>query len=382
MASFLWACWDGGGNLPPSLGIARALVQRDHRVEFHGRPDMVGRVEAAGLTGFELRDAYTNVDRYAFHPMPTVFGYTSSPAVGDELVEVVARARPDVVVIDAMFSAALQVAPRFERPTAVMVHTFLHRIFDGWSANLEMQSDARVRAGFEPLEPLDVLWGARDLIHVNTLDAFDGNPVPAWPNIVHGAPVLATERRAVPAELPWFEEDQTPIVLLSFSTVPEQRNVTSLQRALDALAGMPVHVVGTTGGIVDPAELAAPPNSWLVPFADHDALMRRASLVVGHGGHGTTMRALRHGLPIVGMPARGADQLPITRLLEEWNVGRALPGDASVEQIRGAVEAVMTDAAIAGEARRRAEMLAGLDGASLAADSLERLATRPAALKP
>jgi UDP:flavonoid glycosyltransferase YjiC (YdhE family) len=263
-----------------------------------------------------------------------------------------------------------------------MVHTFLHRIFDGWSANLEMQSDARVRAGFEPLEPLDVLWGARDLIHVNTLDAFDGNPVPAWPNIVHGAPVLATERRAVPAKLPWFEEDQTPIVLLSFSTVPEQRNVTSLQRALDALAGMPVHVVGTTGGIVDPAELAAPPNSWLVPFADHDALMRRASLVVGHGGHGTTMRALRHGLPIVGMPARGADQLPITRLLEEWNVGRALPGDASVEQIRGAVEAVMTDAAIAGEARRRAEMLAGLDGASLAADSLERLATRPAALKP
>ena len=25
MAEFLWACWDGGGNLTPSLGIARAL---------------------------------------------------------------------------------------------------------------------------------------------------------------------------------------------------------------------------------------------------------------------------------------------------------------------------------------------------------------------
>ena len=65
------------------------------------------------------------------------------------------------------------------------------------------------------------------------------------------------------------------------------------------------------------------PTLRQTPFADHDALMQRASLVVGHGGHGTTMRALRHGLPIVGMPARGADQVPITRLLEEWQLERA-----------------------------------------------------------
>ncbi len=57
MAEFLWACWDGGGNLTPSLGIARALELRGHRVTFHGRPDMVGRVEAAGLTAFELAES-------------------------------------------------------------------------------------------------------------------------------------------------------------------------------------------------------------------------------------------------------------------------------------------------------------------------------------
>lgn len=376
MAEFLWACWDGGGNLTPSLGIARALELRGHRVTFHGRPDMVGRVEAAGLTAFELAESYRLVDRYAFHPMPTVFGYTSSPAVGDELVEVVARTAPDVVVVDAMFSAALQVAPRFGRPTGVVVHTFLHRIFDGWVANFEMQRGARMRAGFDPLDPLDVLWGGRDLVHVNTLAAFDGAPATGWSNVVHGAPVLATERRATPTDLPWRDDDPTPIALLSFSTVPEQRDVDSLQRALDALAELPVHVVATTGEVVDPDELTAPANAWVVPFADHDALMQRASLVVGHGGHGTTMRALRHGLPIVGMPARGADQVPITRLLEEWHVGRALPGDAGVAQIRDAVASVMADASVAAEARRRGEQLAACDGAASAADSLERLAER------
>jgi hypothetical protein len=87
---------------------------------------MIGRVEAAGVHATELAESYTALDRYASNPLPTVFGYTSSGLVGEELVGVVAREHPDVVVVDAMFSAALAVAPRFGRPTAVMLHTFLN----------------------------------------------------------------------------------------------------------------------------------------------------------------------------------------------------------------------------------------------------------------
>ena len=371
MSDVLWACWDGGGNLPPSIGIARELEARGHRVHFHGRPEMVDRVRAAGLDADALAQARTDLDRYDFHPLATVFGFTSSPAVGEELVDLVAANDPDVVVIDAMFSAALQVAPRFDRPTVVMVHTFCDRIIDGWRANFAMQSESRQRAGFDGLDDLDVLWGERDRLHVNTLAAFDGPPAQSWPNVVHGAPVLTTEARAVPVELPWADDDPTPIVLLSFSTVPEQRNVDSLQRALDALAPLPVHVVATTGDVVDPAELTAPANAHLLPFADHDQLMDRATLVLGHGGHGTTMRALRHGLPIVGMPAKGADQVPITQLLERWHVGKALPGDASADDLRAAVETVLDDPTYAEEAAERAVALAGPDGAVPAADSVE-----------
>jgi len=375
MSDVLWACWDGGGNLPPSIGIAHELEARGHTVHFHGRPEMVDRVRAAGLAAEPLAEARTDLDRYDFLPLPTVFGYTSSPAVGEELVELVAATDPDVVVIDAMFSSALQVAPRFDRPTVVVLHTFCDQILDGWRANFTMQSESRVTAGFAPLDDLDVLWGQRDRLHVNTLAAFDGPPAQSWTNVVHGAPVLASEPHAVPVELPWAEDDPTPTVLLSFSTVPEQRNVDSLQRALDALGPLPVHVVATTGGVVDPAELTAPANAHLLPFADHDQLMARATLVLGHGGHGTTMRALRHGLPIVGMPAKGADQVPITQLLERWGVGKALPGDASVDDLRAAVEAVLADPSYAAEAAERARALAGPDGAVLAADSIDAVLT-------
>ena len=49
MPRIMWPCWDGGGNLTPSLGIARVLQDRGHEVHFFGRPDMVHRVEVAGL---------------------------------------------------------------------------------------------------------------------------------------------------------------------------------------------------------------------------------------------------------------------------------------------------------------------------------------------
>jgi UDP:flavonoid glycosyltransferase YjiC (YdhE family) len=334
---------------------------------------MVGRVEAAGLSATQLVHARTDLDRYSFHPMATVFGFTSSPAVGEELVALVHDTDPDVVVIDAMFSAALDVAPQFERPTAVMLHTFFDRMLGGWRANFAMQSESRQRAGFDGLSDLDTLWGDRDLLHVNALQAFDGDPATSWTHVVHGAPVLATERRADPVELPWGVDDPTPLVLLSFSTVPEQRSPEMLQRALDALGQLPVHVVATTGGIVDPADLTAPANAHLVEFADHDALMDRAALLVGHGGHGTTMRSLRHGLPMVGIPAKGADQAPITQLIEEWKVGLALPGDADTRQIRSAAEEILADPGFAEEAARRASAFGDLDGAQLAATSVEAL---------
>ncbi|MGA2837524.1 MAG: glycosyltransferase [Acidimicrobiales bacterium] len=378
MASIMWACWDGGGNLTPSLGIARELAERGHGVHFFGRPDMLGRVEAAGFPGTALAEARTDLDRYAFHPLAEVFGYTSSPSVGEELVGMASAFDPDVVVIDAMFSSALDVAPRFRRPTAVMLHTLFDSLWTMWQANFAMQSESRVKAGFSGLPPLDVLWGDRDLLQVNALEEFDGTPATAWDHVVHGAPVLAVESRAVPVDLPWGSDGPTPLVLLSFSTVAEQRSPEMLQRALDALEALPVHVVATTGAIVDPAELAIPANAHVVPFADHDRLMDAASFVVGHGGHGTTMRALRHGLPIVGIPAKGGDQAPITEMLDGWGVGIALSGDASVEQIRSAAARILSEPTFSDEARGRSRALEDRDGAVLAADSVEALVRRTA----
>ncbi len=374
LAEVVWACWDGGGNLNPGIGIGTELVRRGHRLTFLGRPVMVDRVNAAGLTALPLATSAADLERFAFHPGASVFGYTSSPAVGAELVERILELRPDVVVIDAMFSAACNVAPQFGCPSVVMLHTFLNRLVEQWRTNLAMQSQMRERAGFDGLPDIDVLWGCRDVLHVNTLPSFDAPDSTGWHNVVHGAPVLTVEGRAVPVALPWPPDDPTPLVLLSFSTVPEQRGPRMLQRALDALEPLPVHVVATTGGVVDPEELRAPPNACLLEFADHEQLMAAATFVIGHGGHGTAMRALRRGLPVIGIPAGGVDQIVVTEAIEEWGAGLALGADPTVGQIRSAAQTVLRDARFGREAERLEAQLRGSDGAALAADSVESVA--------
>src|SRR5208282_486154 len=124
MAKILWLNWSGGGNLPPSLGVARALEERGHTVAFAGRPEMVPRVKTADFRAIEITRAYEQVERYPQGSFLTRMScYLTSPAVEEEVRAVVAAESPDLVLIDAMFPAALAHAADFGRPSAVFVHT-------------------------------------------------------------------------------------------------------------------------------------------------------------------------------------------------------------------------------------------------------------------
>ncbi|HZS84124.1 MAG TPA: nucleotide disphospho-sugar-binding domain-containing protein [Stellaceae bacterium] len=374
MAKFLWLNWSGGGNLPPSLGVARVLRERGHEVAFAGRPEMVPRVKTAGFRAIEVTEAYRQLAGYPQGSHLTRMAcYLTSPAVEAQLQSIVAAEDPQAVLIDGMFPAALLHARDFARPSAVFVHTFVFRQLDMWRRIFATFSDMRQKAGYSPLPGLDELWRPRDRLVSTSLAAFDAAPEPGWSNVVHAGPVLEDEKFAVPTLLPWGEADETPLVLISFSTGFEQRDVGKVQRALDALAGEPLHLVATTGGIVAPNEVAAPANAVVLNYAAHDPILERASLVVGHGGHGTAMRAMRHGVPMVVIPGLAGDQPYVAAAIEEWGAGLALAADADAATIREAARRVLADPAFRTNARRRAAMLAGGDGAARAAMEAEAL---------
>ena len=43
MADILFVTWDGGGNLPPAIGIGRELRSRGHEVRFIGHAGVATR---------------------------------------------------------------------------------------------------------------------------------------------------------------------------------------------------------------------------------------------------------------------------------------------------------------------------------------------------
>jgi UDP:flavonoid glycosyltransferase YjiC (YdhE family) len=374
MARILWLNWSGGGNLPPSLGVARVLTERGHSLAFAGRPEMVPRVKTAGFRAIEITDAYAQVELYPQgHFMTRAACYLSSPAVEAQIKAIVAAEAPDIVLIDAMFPAALHQARDFAQPTAVFVHTFVFRQLDMWRRFFGIFDGMRQQAGFAGHPSLDDLWQGNDRILSTSLAAFDAAPLPGWDMVRHAGPVLEDEKFAVPTPLPWPDSDPTPLILVSFSTGFEQRNVDKVQRALDALADLPVHVVATTGGIVAPNELASPGNAIVLNYAAHDPIIRRAALVMTHGGHGTAMRSLRHGVPMVIIPGPAGDQPYVAAAVQEFGAGRALPADASSEAMRAAAQEVLAAPSFRTRAQERAALLAGVDGAANAADEVEAL---------
>jgi MGT family glycosyltransferase len=380
MARMLWLNWSGGGNLPPSLGVARVLSERGHAIAFAGRPEMVPRVKTAGFRAIEITDAYAQVDLYPQgHFMTRAACYLTSPAVEAQVRAIVAAEAPDLVLIDAMFPAALAQAPAFSRPAIVFVHTFVFRQLDMWRRFFGIFDGMRRKAGFAGHPTLDELWRQRERIISTSLASFDAAPEPGWDMVRHCGPVLEDEKFAVPTVLPWPDDDRTPLVMVSFSTGFEQRNVDKLQHTLDALAGLPVHVVATTGGIVAPNELASPANAVVLNYAAHDPIMRRAALVVTHGGHGTAMRALRHGVPMVVIPGLAGDQPYVAKAVAEWGAGLALPGDAGTDAIRAAAHQVLSSTSFREQANKHGAALAGIDGAANAADEVEALLSSDAA---
>jgi UDP:flavonoid glycosyltransferase YjiC (YdhE family) len=107
---------------------------------------------------------------------------------------------------------------------------------------------------------------------------------------------------------------------------------------LEGLAGLEVTV--SVGPHVDPAELGPQPRGVRVErHVDQAAVLPRCGVVVSHGGSGSVLAALAHGLPSVLLPM-GADQPWNAERCAELGVASVLdPVTATPATIRAAVDA-------------------------------------------
>ncbi|MFC6637179.1 hypothetical protein GV827_12410 [Sulfitobacter sp. JBTF-M27] len=279
--------------------------------------------------------------------------------------------QPDALLVDAMFPAALAISPTFGLPTIVFSHTFLFRQLETWRNVIAQLGAMRMDAGFGPLPDADTLWLSQDRMIVTSVKELEAPALPGWEHVRHVGPIIEDEKIAQIADLPWDASDPTPLALVSFATAKGQFSQDKIQRVLDGLEDAPIHVVATTGLHAALEDFRVPENAVVLKYAAHDPILRRAALCVTHGGHGTLMRSLIHGVPMMVLPGTGHDQVPNSKGVEEWGVGKALTGNATATEIRHAAQILLGTTSFTQKAKELGEMISRYRGPETAATEIE-----------
>jgi UDP:flavonoid glycosyltransferase YjiC (YdhE family) len=122
--------------------------------------------------------------------------------------------------------------------------------------------------------------------------------------------------------------------------------------ALEGLSMLPVNTFVTTGPGLDPARVGEwPAHIHVTDFVPQELVLPHCQVAIHHGGSGSMIGALRHGLPQLVLP-RGADNFHNAQLAQAAGVALTLtPEEVSSQAIADAVTLLLTEPGFTATAR-------------------------------
>lgn len=405
---FLFVMGDGGGNIPPQLGLARALVSRGHEVRVLTEPSVEEDVRASSASYVSFTNAPHRSDRSresdfvrdfeAKTPIGSLAAFRDrvmfgpARAYAEDTMAEIERWRPHVLAPDWLRTGAAVAGEAAGVPTALLVHGhnllpepgkpppgfgFLpprsalgrtrDRIFERifvrlLNKGLPALNDARRTCGLQPLAHVLEHFErpARFLCLYSEALEFPADRHPAHCRYV--GPVLEEPAWTSPWTSPWPDNDRRPLVVISMSST-FMRQERALRRCIDAVSPMPVRALVTLGPTLDPAAFPGAENVVVVQSAPHHEVFGQADAVVTHAGMGTVARALANGLPLVCAPM-GRDQDDIAARVQWHGAGLRVGRTTSAAKIQTAIRQVLDDPSF----REAAERLQSAIQADVAAD--------------
>ena len=369
------------GHLLPLVPLARACVRAGQDVLVAVPESRRAAVERLGLraAGFADAPAAEAERRLAeLARLPPLEGHEVVVAKGfaggharaalPGMLDLVDGWRPDVIVRESYEFAGAVAGERAGVPVA------------------------RVGLGVAAAEEEIVALGAAP---VDDLRALAGLPADPGASALRSEPLFTTVPRAFddpsaaraacrfrgqagPAmALPeWWPGSSDPLVYVTFGSVAASLPLfPRLYRdVIAAAADMPARVLMTVGNDGDPAELGPlPANVRVERWVDQDAIAPYADAVVCHGGFGSVLGALGHGLPQVVVPLFAGDQWRNAERIEQVGAGLALtgaagatrtafepPGPDAIAALPGAVRRVLDEPRFTHAASRIAREMAAL----------------------
>lgn len=380
------------GHAFPMLALGTRLVERGHAVAIQTWTRWQPHAEAAGMT-------FLTAPEYQVFPTleRPLKPYAAAVLAARETVPQVESFAPDACVSDILTLAPALAAELCGVPVATLVpHLHPHaapghppwsmgaraprtplgaRIWARTEGMVEKSlargrddyNEARARLGLPPRTELHPGL-SRSLTLIATLPQLEYPR--RWPDWAHITGPLMWEPPGEAVEPP---PGEGPVVLVAPSTSQDPEH-TLLRATVAGLAREPVRVIATWNGREPAAPLPRAANAVMVPWLSYTGTIPRCDLVVTHAGHGTTVRALTLGRPLLACPAAG-DMAENAARIDWAGVGRRLPRRwLSPATVRAAARHVLGDPRMRARAEAIAAWAAEHDGASAAAERVERWA--------
>ncbi|MDQ4500773.1 glycosyltransferase [Sinomonas sp. ASV322] len=366
------------GHLYPLMPLAYALQRAGADVHvavgtpFHGRldfPTRVGFPEEATLDAItaEVMSTFPEVrDNFRERWVPSFFGNVIARQALPTLREQWATESPDLVIYETMFPAAKLVADELGA-RAITFGITQWSPFLGSLPAVALAADqgderkpwevAGTSMGFDGAGYIDPFPASFQTLAESTPESRIPVRTTAWSE---PAPETDPSLMAPPA-------DGRPRVFVTLGTVSFGA-VDALRTAVLGAASTGAEVIVACGPAGDPAALGdVPDNVRLHRFVPQAALLPTLDAIVHHGGSGTMLAAVEHGVPQLIVP-QGADQFFNAEAVERAGVGLSGAAGLDVDGVAESVARLLDD----GEHRAAARRLAGEVAATPSPDDVAR----------
>ena len=313
------------------------------------------------------------------------FGRLDTAAALPGLAAIVDDWHPDVIVRESWEYAGALVAEQRGIPLARigLGLAAVEELTIGWAAAGVDASRAELGLPADPSgERL------RDAPYLTTIPAPLEDPAVPQPRVTRRFRAGAVGS-AAPLPADWWPGNDDPLVYATFGSVtaaPHLPYYPALYRALiDALAPLPLRLLVTVGEPRDLSELGPLPRNVRVEhWVPQDDVAPHAAAIVCHGGHGSTLGALAHGVPLVVVPLFSVDQVANGAAVARAGAGVTLDGDirsrraldppgASLDGLAPAVSRLLAGGGHRAAPQGIAEAMRGLPPAEAAVGVLEAL---------
>lgn len=382
------------GHAFPMLALGAELAARGHEVSYETWSRWREHVQARGMRFVAAPEhPFSSTGAWPLAPYDAVVTATAQTR------PVIVAAQPDVIVHDILTLAPALAGELEGIPIATLVpHVYpvgapgfppyalgarLPRTAFGkalWSC-FERPVQSGLRRGRDELNdarrglglgPVGRFHGglSQELCMVATFPELEYPR--SWPEHVHVVGPLIWE--------PPYEDVQpppgdAPLVLVAPSTAQDPGH-RLLRAALAGLGNEPVRVLATWNRRPLSEPVAVPDNARLVEWISYARTMPGCALVICHAGHGTLVRALASGSPVLAVPHAG--DMAENAARADWaGVGVRLPWALlHPSSLRLATRLALATPALNAAASRLAAANSARAGAARAADLVEALALR------